>query len=145
VTPGAATRAIRHATAVAVDGRGLLIMGASGAGKSSLALALIGLGAALVSDDQTQLERCGPKIVLGCPTPPLRGVIEVRGMGLLRAPAVDAADLALVVDLDAVETQRFPAARIIEVMGCDFPLVRTADHAHFPVALMLQLRHGRHA
>jgi HPr kinase/phosphorylase len=143
--PGAATRAILHASAVAVDGRGLLITGASGAGKSNLALALIGLGALLVSDDQTTLNLVATRVVLGCPAPELRGVIEVRGMGLMRAPAVDHADLALVVDLDSIETQRLPPTRMIELMARDFPLVRNPNHAHFPVALMLQLRHGRHA
>jgi HPr kinase/phosphorylase len=141
----AATRAILHATAVAVDGRGLLITGAAGAGKSSLAVALIGLGAHLVSDDQTVLERIGDRVVLDCPVPDLRGVIEVREMGLLRAPVAVQADLALVVDLDAAETQRLPPTRMIDLLGCSFPLVRNPNHAHFPVALMLQLRHGRHA
>jgi HPr kinase/phosphorylase len=139
------TRAILHATAVAADGRGLLITGASGAGKSSLALALIGLGAQLVSDDRTLLERAGDAVLLGCPVPDLRGVIEVRGMGLLRAPVAAQAGLALVVDLDSDETQRLPPTRTIELLGRDFPLVRSLNHAHFPVALMLQLRHGRHA
>jgi HPr kinase/phosphorylase len=142
---GAAARATLHASAVAVDGRGLLITGASGAGKSSLALALIGLGAQLVSDDQTTLEHTDAGVGLGCPLPELRGVIEVRGMGLLRAPIAARTDLALVVDLDAVETQRLPPTRMIELLGRSFPLVRSPNHAHFPVALMLQLRHGRHA
>jgi HPr kinase/phosphorylase len=142
---GAGIRATVHATAVAVDGRGLLITGASGAGKSSLALALIGLGAQLVSDDQTLLERVDDGVVLDCPVAELRGVIEVRGMGLLRAPIAALPTLQLVVDLDMVETQRLPPTRTIDMLGCVFPLVRRPDHAHFPVAVMLQLRHGRHA
>jgi HPr kinase/phosphorylase len=141
---GGAARAILHATAVAVDGHGLLITGASGAGKSSLALGMIGLGAALVSDDQTLVADDGTGLRLSCPVAALRGVIEVRGMGLVRAPVVDDAALALVVDLDHVATQRFPPARRFELLGRDFPLVHAAEHAHFPVALMLQLRHGRH-
>ncbi len=141
---GAGIRATLHATAVAVDGRGLLITGASGTGKSSLALALIGLGAALVSDDQTLLERAGDKVVLDCPRPDLCGVIEVRGMGLLRAPVSVRPMLQLVVDLDADETQRLPPTRTIDLLGCVFPLVRRPEHAHFPIAVMLQLRHGRH-
>ena len=145
MTPAAATRATLHATAVAVEGRGLLITGASGAGKSTLALALIGLGAALVSDDCTLLEREADGVVLGCPVPDLCGVIEARSVGLLRAPVAGRALLALVVDLDAVETQRLPPTRTIELLGGVFPLVRRAEHTHFPVALMLQLRHGRHA
>ena len=138
------TRATLHATAIAVDGQGLLIMGASGAGKSSLALALIGMGAALVSDDQTCLVRDTNGVVLSCPVADLCGVIEVRGVGLLRAPVAMNARLALVVDLDRVATQRLPPTHRIELLGAAFPLVHKAEHAHFPVALMLQLRHGRH-
>lgn len=141
---GAVSRATLHATAVAVEGKGLLIMGASGAGKSTLALALIGMGARLVSDDQTVLDCRDGGIILECPEPAMRGVIEVRGMGLIHAPIADASLLALVVDLNGVETQRLPPTRMIDLMGCVFPLVLKADHAQFPVALMLQLRHGRH-
>ena len=37
-----------HATAVAVDGSGLLILGPSGSGKSSLAIEILALGADLI-------------------------------------------------------------------------------------------------
>ena len=50
---------ILHATCVAVDGRGLLILGPSGSGKSALALQLIALGAQLVADDRTRVSRRG--------------------------------------------------------------------------------------
>ncbi len=143
--PLADARTILHATAVAVDGRGVLITGASGAGKSTLALGMIGQGAQLVSDDQTRLERSGDRIVLCCPNPALAGVIEVRGMGLICTTHVARADLALVVDLDAVEAHRLAPQRQISLLGCVIALVHNPQHAHFPVALMLQLRHGRYA
>lgn len=48
------TRTARHlhASAVALGPRGLLILGAAGAGKTTLALALVALGAELVADDR---------------------------------------------------------------------------------------------
>lgn len=142
---GAAAQGILHATAVAVDGRGLLITGASGAGKSTLALALIGLGAMLVSDDQTMLTVTDGVVWLSCPEPSLQGVIEARNVGLLQASASDRAPLILVVDLDRLETERLPPRRNVSVLGCAIDLVYGIQSTIFPVALMLQLRHGRHA
>ena len=49
-----------HASCVAIDGRALLIEGASGDGKSDLALRLIDRGATLVSDDYTCLLYTSP-------------------------------------------------------------------------------------
>jgi HPr kinase/phosphorylase len=134
-----------HATAVAVDGRGLLITGASGSGKSSLAIALIGLGAKLISDDQTQLFAENGLITLSCPEPSLHGVIEARNVGLLRADASNSAPLALLVDLDRQETERLPPRRHVSVLGCEIDLVYGSISPTFPVALMLHLRHGRYA
>lgn len=145
MTEGATTHGRLHATAVAVDGRGLLITGASGAGKSALAIALIGLGAKLISDDQTQVSREGGVVTLRCPTPALHGVIEARGVGLLRAEAIEAAPLILVVDLDRYESDRLPPRRNVSVLGATIDLVYGTDNPIFPVALMLHLRHGRHA
>jgi HPr kinase/phosphorylase len=70
---------ILHASVVAVDGAGVLILGASGAGKSGLALRMIALGALLVSDDQVLLERCGDVLVARAPET-LSGLIEARGV-----------------------------------------------------------------
>lgn len=143
--PGPQGQMMMHATAVAMDGRGLLIAGASGSGKSTLALALIGLGAVLVSDDVTQLDPVEGGVRLSCPNADLRGVIEARGVGLLRVPASDSALLTLVVDLDAVETERLPPRRNVSLLGCVIDLVYANQSPTFPVALMLQLRHGRYA
>jgi HPr kinase/phosphorylase len=142
---GATAQITLHATAIAVDGRGMLIMGAAGRGKSTLALGMIGLGAALVSDDQTMLRRAGDGITLTCPAPEMRGVIEVRGMGLLRTTVQMDASLALVVDLDQDETERLPPRRNVSLLGCVIDLVCACKSPNFPVALMLQLRHGRYA
>jgi HPr kinase/phosphorylase len=138
------TSEILHGTCVAVDGRGLLILGPSGAGKSSLALRLLSLGAGLVSDDRTELAVEGDRLIARCPAP-ISGLIEARGVGLLRAPVVDAAPLVLVADLGRTEDQRLPPARRITMLGCDLDLVLQVQNDHFPGALMLYLRHGRQA
>ncbi|WP_431298384.1 HPr kinase/phosphorylase [Tabrizicola sp. BL-A-41-H6] len=140
----AGDRTVLHASTVALNGRGLLILGPSGAGKSSLALRLLSLGARLVADDRTELAREGGTLVARCP-PPLRGLIEARGIGLLRTDPAPTADIALVADLGQTETDRLPPDRRITILSVSLPLVLASAHAHFPDAVMLYLRHGRHA
>ena len=41
----------KHATSVAIQDSGIMILGSSGSGKSDLALRLIDAGATLISDD----------------------------------------------------------------------------------------------
>ena len=135
---------IVHATSVAVDGRGLLILGPSGAGKSSLALRLIALGARLVADDRTELTAQDGRLLARCPDP-IRGLIEARGLGLLRAPTLEQAEIALVADLARTEDQRLPPRRRITMLGCEIDLVLRAQNDHFPAALMLYLGYGRQA
>lgn len=139
------TEDILHASCVAVEGRGLLILGPSGAGKSALAIRLVALGAALVSDDLTRVTLLGQRLVATCPNPDLRGVVEARGLGLLRAPFVESADLALGVDLGQREADRLPPERQVTILGRTLSLVLQAHNDHFPDALMLYLRHGRQA
>jgi len=141
---GAAGKTTLHATSVALNGRGMLIVGPSGSGKSSLALRLMSLGARLVADDRTAVSRQGDTLVAECP-PAGRGLIEARGVGLLRADPCDAADLALVVDLSQPEADRLPPVRHITILGVSLPLVHKSAHDHFADAMMLYLRHGRHA
>ncbi len=133
-----------HASCVAVGDRGLLILGPSGSGKSSLALQLISLGASLVADDQTLLSVETGRLVARCPGP-IRSLIEARGVGLLRAPTVETATIALVADLGRVEDQRLPPLRSFTILGCTADLVLHPQNDHFPDALMLYLRHGRQA
>ena len=134
-----------HATCVAVDGRGLLILGPSGAGKSALALGLLSRGAALVSDDLTRLDVEGGTLQASCPNPDLQGLIEARGVGILRAASVPQAGIALVVDLGQTETDRLPPRRTVTILGIPVSLVLQVQNDHFPDALMLYLRYGREA
>ncbi|MEJ0096144.1 MAG: aldolase [Methylocella sp.] len=93
-----------HASAVVIEEAGILIRGASGSGKSSLALALIaaaesaGSFARLVGDDRIGLESRGGRLIArGHPL--ILGRIEQRGQGILPTPFVAAAIVRLVVDL----------------------------------------------
>lgn len=79
----------------------MLLRGPSGSGKSDLALRLIEGGGRLVSDDQTHLARCGRSLV-ATPPPALAGMIEARGVGIVRLQRnqlLAQARVALLVDL----------------------------------------------
>lgn len=134
---------ILHGSCVGAYGRGLLILGPSGAGKSALALQLMALGARLVSDDQTEVRATPEGPVARCAAPAIRGLIEARGIGLLRADPLDEAPIALVADLSQDEDQRLPPHRRITIAGYDLPLVLRVQNDHFPAALMLYLQGGR--
>ncbi|MCL3882122.1 HPr kinase/phosphatase C-terminal domain-containing protein [Marivita sp. GX14005] len=129
---------VLHGSAVAVNGRAVLIIGASGSGKSALALEMMARGAVLVADDQVRLNPHGNGVVLTCPKP-IAGMIEARGVGLIRAEHVSDIPLALVVDLDQSETERMPPERSITYLGIRFPLIHNVAHRHFPAALIQYL------
>lgn len=133
-----------HGSSVAIAGRGMLITGASGSGKSALALALIGLGADLVSDDQTELRRAGDVLTADAPAA-IRGRIEARGVGLLHARPVGPVPLVLAVDLDRREDQRLPPMRHTEFLEISLPLVLGPFASHLPYALRQYLLAGRSA
>ena len=118
---GAAGPGTLHASAVAVGDRGLLITGAAASGKTTLALEMIALGAALVADDRVAAgaDDAG-RVWLSAPEA-IRGLVEVRGFGLARLPARPSVALALVADLDAAEPERLPARRTRDVAGIACP------------------------
>ena len=89
---------ILNAPCVESEGRGILLQGPSGAGKSDLCLSLIDRGWRLVADDQVILNSSGSKLI-GCPPISLRGLIEVRGVGILHIAHAISAPIYLVVDL----------------------------------------------
>ena len=137
-----ATQTTTHATCVAYGNAALLITGASGTGKSSLALALIGLGATLIADDQVILKNCEGVLIAHCPSP-ISGMIEARGVGLLSAPVQDSAILTHVVDLNQTEPDRLPPWRQITILGVEVPLVFGKDSPNLTTALNHLMRNGR--
>jgi HPr kinase/phosphorylase len=131
-----------HATCVAIAKRGLLIIGPSGSGKSALALALMALGAKLVSDDRTILTNKAGILVAKCP-PQIRGLIEARGLGLIRAETLASAPVALVVDLGQTETHRLPPFQHTSLCGVTCDLVLGQQTPHFPSFLLAYMMGGR--
>jgi HPr kinase/phosphorylase len=150
------TPVLMHASCVAVSGRAVLITGASGSGKSSLALHLMALGADLVADDQTELTeqtdqtdqtdltKSEGRITARCPAP-LRGLIEARGVGLLRVTPCDSAEIVLVADLDHPEPDRLPPRRKVTLLGCQIDLVLGRGNDHLAAAIHCCLKGTRQA
>ncbi|WP_370312325.1 HPr kinase/phosphorylase [Sagittula sp.] len=130
-----------HASSVAVAGRGLLIRGRSGAGKSALALELLALGATLVADDRTLVSLRDGRLWMDAPET-IRGMIEARGLGILNAQSAPA-PLAAIVDLDSEETERLPPIRKSTLLGMDVPLLHKTARPYFPAALVQYLKAGR--
>jgi serine kinase of HPr protein (carbohydrate metabolism regulator) len=110
-----------HATCVAIDGAGVLIRGASGAGKSDLALRLIDGGAALVGDDYCDVTARDGMLIAQVRAN-LSGKMEVRGYGIATLPAVPSTRVALVVDLAPVEDiPRLPDVITCTIDGVTLP------------------------
>jgi serine kinase of HPr protein (carbohydrate metabolism regulator) len=122
---------LAHGTCVALGRTAALLRGPSGAGKSDLALRFLFLsrrGPAalepplLVADDQVWLRRNGERILVRAPEP-IRGRLEVRGIGIVEVKSLSEADLALVVDLAPAEAiERMPeAGRTARLLGVEVP------------------------
>jgi HPr kinase/phosphorylase len=128
-----------HATTVAIGGRAVLLRGTSGSGKSDLALRLIDAGARLV-DDQSELWRDGDADLVRAPEP-IAGMIEVRGVGIMRVKPLSVAPLALIVDLVALQhVERLPEPSSETIFGLAIPLVALAPfEASAPIKLRLAL------
>lgn len=131
-----------HATTIALAGKGALIWGPSGSGKSGLALQLLAFGAILVADDRTRVTRQGNRLIASAPSPRTAG-IEARFVGILGAPHAFSVPLTVVVDMEHEETERLPIPRHVNILGLTVPLIRKSSASHFPAALALYLKGGR--
>lgn len=129
-----------HASCVAVGSRAVLIRGASGRGKSGLALQLMAMGASLVSDDRTRLWRAGDSLMADAPDT-IRGRIEARGVGILRVPPCGPVPVVLLVDMDRSATDRLPQPVHEHLLDMALPRLENVQHAHFPAAILLYLKH----
>jgi HPr kinase/phosphorylase len=127
-----------HGSCAARDGAGVLLMGPSGSGKSDLVLRLLSRGFDLVADDRVN-------IADGIASAPeaLAGMLEVRGLGVMRLPHRQQAALALVVALGN-SPERLPSPS--RHAALDLPQIRidgAAASAPERVAMALDCALGR--
>jgi HPr kinase/phosphorylase len=120
-----------HASAVLVGDRAVLIRGPSGSGKSRLAFDLILAGragqiaaATLVGDDRVHLEAAQDRLVVR-PARELKGLIEIRGLGIRRCEFAEQALVGLIVDLSAADADRLPPVESLfsEIDGIKLPRI----------------------
>ena len=136
-------RSILHASCVVVQTKGVLILGLSGSGKSTLALQLLALGADLVADDRVEITAEDGRAIARCPGA-ISGLIEARGIGILRLHSVPMTELALVVDLGQVETNRLPPRRHVSIAGVQIDLVLGPISGHLSASVLCYLKGQRH-
>ncbi len=96
-----------HASSVARGAEAVLLLGPPGSGKSDLALRLIQGGWTLVADDQCVLRVEGQTLRAEAPAA-LRGMLEVRGLGIFAGLAVAAPDAVLRLAVRLVPPEAVP-------------------------------------
>jgi serine kinase of HPr protein (carbohydrate metabolism regulator) len=123
-----------HGTCIAFDGKGILLRGPPGCGKSDLALRAFAAGASLVADDRVSLSARGGTVLAFAP-PALFGMIEVRGIGIVRMEAESESPVALVVDLERPDRiERMPEPCRCELIGIPLPRIVLAPFESSAVA-----------
>lgn len=111
-----------QASCVAIGERAVMIVGAPGTGKSSLALALIDRGAVLIGDDSLVLDARDGRL-MASPHPNTRGLIEVRNLGLIEMPVRSEAPVALVLRLDEAAPRFVETADSVQIAGITLPML----------------------
>ena len=108
-----------HGSCAARHGAAVIVLGPSGAGKSDLVFRLIDRGFELVADDRVDLND-------GWVSAPaaIAGLLELRGLGIVRVAHCETAKLELVVMLGAPE--RLPEPRMWD--QAPVPLVSVEGH-----------------
>ncbi len=91
-----------HGSCVTRDEDAVLVVGPPGCGKSDLVLRLLSRGFELLADDQVDILDG----IASCPAE-LRGLLEARGLGIVRLPYRTHARLVLIVNLDG-RAERMP-------------------------------------
>lgn len=122
-------QANHHCSVVRIDGAGVMLEGATGSGKTSLALGLIdtartrGLAAAFVSDDQVLLSVDGNRLVAGAPAA-IAGLAELRGFGITRVKYVESCEIDVIGRLEDEEgLPRMAEPRRTVIRGVELPLL----------------------
>jgi HPr kinase/phosphorylase len=111
-------------TCVEVEGLGVLFRGPTGSGKSDLALRLIDSGGQLIADDYTELSLENATLIARAPQT-IRGLLEVRGIGILKIDGTLQTNLGVIIDLVTPEqVERIPEDQSEELLGIHIPLFR---------------------
>lgn len=135
-------RPLVHGTAVQAWGRGVLFIGASGAGKSGAALHMLALGSTLIADDRVQLDPLDGRIMMSAPDE-LTGKIEARGIGILSAPTAQTCALDLLCYISQSRVPRLQPPQSKPILGTDVAWLTLDSRQDFIWGLIHFLKHGR--
>jgi len=141
-----------HGVLMEIMGRGVLLSGASGAGKSELALELITRGHRLVADDAPCVTRLDGGVLEGVCPPALQDFLEVRGLGVINvrvmfggAAIVSRVELALAVHLQWMRADELgqvdrlrPNQDMMNVLGVALPRVTLPVAPGRPLATLCE-------
>ena len=115
---------IVYASCVEWNGSGILLCGKSGSGKSDLCLRLTDSGAKLVADDQTEITNENGRLTASCPES-LQGMLEIRGIGIVRTPFIPKTEIKLKLDLQTAEKiDRMPLPAKEDIEGVSVPVLK---------------------
>lgn len=113
-----------HATCITQNDNGVLLLGDSGSGKSDLALRLITFCQfKLVADDRVDISKVDNQLLAQAPQN-LQGLIEVRGIGIVKYPFVAQTKIKLVVQLTRDSIERMPEKQFYNLAGVSVPFFK---------------------
>lgn len=137
-----------HATALLVGDRGIIVLGASGSGKTTFALTLVaqaraaGLFSRIVADDQVFAEPRNGRLLCKVPAP-IAGLSEVYGVSPVPTRHEPRAVIDLVVRLvPQAEAPRYGEFVHEIVMGVPLPLLVLAERSAVGATLATLARLG---
>ena len=114
-----------HASFVLWRNKGILFKGKSGSGKSELALKFIeNKGAVLVADDVVALKACENRLTGAAPQN-IKGLLEIRNVGISRYEFVNEAEVSLLVNLlpNKENLERLPKNKCENILGVEIPAI----------------------
>lgn len=118
-----------HGVLLDIYGLGVLLIGASGVGKSEAALDLITRGHSLVSDDRVNIKRYPNGELIGYADEPIKHHMELRGLGIVNVK--DLFGLAAVrerrpIDL-VIELELWQEGKVYDRLGLDETVYEILD------------------
>ena len=113
-----------HATCISINKKGVLFLGKSGSGKSDMALRLIASQRAkLVADDRVEVWAQKKRLKAKAPAQ-IRGLLEIRNVGIVKVKALSSVFIDLVVELTDDKLERMPKESFYEIENIKIPLIQ---------------------